>query len=507
MIWSFAKIAIFLALAAALAVGASYIVDTGGEVRVAFGGQEWSLQPIMFVVLIAVAFISMFILLKLAGFLVAFLRFINGDETALSRYFDRNRERKGFAALADGVVALAEGDSRRAVASATKAERLLQRPELTRLINAQAAEMSGQKEKALTYYKQLVRNDTTRFVGVQGLLRQKLDEGDTATAMELAKKAFALRPHHEGTLQTLFRLQSDRRDWAGARQTIEARMRNKALPRDVGNRRVAVLALADARAALEDGRKDAALTAADQAVRKVPGLVPAATMAAALLTETGKKRRATGIIRKAWGIAPHPDLAAAYAGIEPDETPEARIKRFRPLLAAQKDHPEATLLEAELLLAAEDFPGARKAMGDLAEKDPTTRSLAILAASERGTGASEKVVSGWLAKALSAPRGDAWICESCKHVAGRWDPLCENCSGFDTLAWGRAPQSEDAQAVAAAMLPLIVGRQIDDAAHAAEAVAGDDEAAQGDTVEDNAKDATDTSEGNGADQELQRTGS
>ena len=67
------------------------------------------MQPILFVVLLVAAFLAVFALLKLAGFLIAFLRFINGDETAMSRYFDRNRERRGYTALADGIVALAEG--------------------------------------------------------------------------------------------------------------------------------------------------------------------------------------------------------------------------------------------------------------------------------------------------------------------------------------------------------------------------------------------------------------
>ena len=39
------------------------------------------------------------------------LKFINGDETAISRYFDRNRERKGYQALSEGLMALASARS------------------------------------------------------------------------------------------------------------------------------------------------------------------------------------------------------------------------------------------------------------------------------------------------------------------------------------------------------------------------------------------------------------
>ena len=33
---------------------------------------------------------------KFLSFFMSVIKFINGDETAISRYFDRNRERKGF---------------------------------------------------------------------------------------------------------------------------------------------------------------------------------------------------------------------------------------------------------------------------------------------------------------------------------------------------------------------------------------------------------------------------
>ena len=65
------------------------------------------------------------------------------------------------------------------------------------------------------------------------------------------------------------------------------------------------------------------------------------------------------------------------------------------------------MLMAELHIAAEDFPEARRALGDLAETNPTARSLTIMAAIERGEGSDDAVVRGWLAKALNASRRGA----------------------------------------------------------------------------------------------------
>ncbi|MER2510062.1 MAG: heme biosynthesis protein HemY, partial [Amaricoccus sp.] len=197
--------------------------------------------------------------------------------------------------------------------------------------------------------------------------------------------------------------------------------------------------------------------AALQANRLAPGLVPAAVLASAAQIDKGSKRKATKILTTTWTTNPHPDLAVAFAAIEPEESPATRRTRFAALVATRPDDPESKLLEAELALAGEDFPGARKALGGLAETDPTTRSLAIMAAVERGQGAPEAVVRGWLAKALNASRGPQWICDKCNHVHAAWVPICENCGAFDTLSWKAAPHSEDLALSRSAMLPLIMG--------------------------------------------------
>jgi HemY protein len=194
MLWSLLKIFVFLGLATALAFGVAWILETPGEVKIAFGGREFFISPIGFLIGTVVLIFLALVLLKLLGFFAALLRFMLGDETALSRFFARSRERRGVDALSDGMVALASGDARLALKKSATAEKLLRRPEVTRIVSAQAAEMAGDRQAAFGFYKDMLANDHTRFIGVQGLMQQKLEEGDTDTAMALAQKAFALKP-------------------------------------------------------------------------------------------------------------------------------------------------------------------------------------------------------------------------------------------------------------------------------------------------------------------------
>ncbi len=299
MLWSLTKIVLFIAVIAALTLGASYLTESTGGIRVAVADTEFNLGPLQAVIAVLALILAIWLLLKILSLLAAIFRFINGDETAITRYFDRNRERRGFEALSDGIVALASGEARLAMSKATKAEKYLGRPELTNLITAQAAEMAGDRKKAEEVYKRLLSDDRTRFVGVRGIMKQKLAEGDTETAMKLAERAYALKPKHEETGDILLRLQAEQEDWKGARKTLGEKLRQGSLPRDVHKRRDAVLALSEARDVFRDGSTVEAREAAIEANRLSPDLIPAAVMAAQGYITEGKSKYAARVLAKA----------------------------------------------------------------------------------------------------------------------------------------------------------------------------------------------------------------
>ena len=458
MLWSLIKITAFVAAIIALTYGAMLLMDVEGGATIGVAGVEVTLSTLEMVFGLIGLIVLVWLGLKFMAFLVAVFRFLNGDETAISRYFDRNRERKGYEALSEGMMALASGEGHLAMAKAARADKYLNKPQLTNLLTAQAAEMNGDRRKAEETYKKLLKDDSTRFVGVRGIMKQKLSEGDTETALALAQKAFALKPKHEETQDVLLRLQAEKADWAGARETLGAKLKAGYLPRDVHKRRDAVLALSEARDILDEGKTIEAREAAVEANRLSPDLIPAAVMAARSYIANGNARYATRVLTKTWNAQPHPDIASAFAEIVPDETPQARLKRFQVLTKATSEQAETRMLMAELNIAAEDFPAAKRALGDLVEKDPTARSLTLMAAIERGAGADDSVVRGWLTRALTAPRGPQWVCEKCQHIHTTWAPTCAHCGAFDTLAWKRPTAEDVAMPSGTEMLPLIVGQ-------------------------------------------------
>jgi HemY protein len=294
-------------------------------------------------------------------------------------------------------------------------------------------------------------------VGVLGIMKQRLATGDADVALKLAQKAFELKPKHDEVQDVLLQLQAKSHDWQGARKTLGVKLKQGKIPRDVHKRREAVLALSQAAEVIDEENSIEKRETAIEANRLSPDLLPAAAMAAREYIAQSKPKLAVRVIKKAWESQPHPDLAAAFSEIAPNETPQERLKRFAQLSKLSPMHIESRLMMAELNLAAEDFPAARRALGDIVENEPDARALTIMAAIERGEGSSDEVVRGWLTKALSAPRGPQWVCDKCNAIHSDWMPVCSSCDALDTLSWKEAPQNEMQSSTGIEMLPLLMG--------------------------------------------------
>ena len=187
-----------------------------------------------------------------------------------------------------------------------------------------------------------------------------------------------------------------------------------------------------------------ALPAAREAVKLAPDLVPARVQLARLLTEAGRQREATKVIEQGWSMGPHPDLAAAYAALQPEEAPIARYRRFERLSALAPRHRESLLALAECAMAAGLWGEARKDLEFVAEAEhdhPSQRLARLmvrLAEGERGDAAA---VRRWLTAAAEADPEPGWRCTRCGTLVPAWQANCPHCRAFDTLAWQAPPRA------------------------------------------------------------------
>ncbi|MEO1603132.1 MAG: heme biosynthesis HemY N-terminal domain-containing protein [Pseudomonadota bacterium] len=447
MLGGLVRLSIFALMVALATWGVTELLAVEGRITIAFGGTEYLLTPFAATILLIAAAAALLVAIWFGDLILSLVLFLLGDAAAVRRFTDRTRRRRGLERLDKALMAMAAGDAKQAKKAAAEADGLLRRPGLGRLLNAQAAEMSGDTQRARRYWHALAEKPETALVGVKGLLAQAMTEGDSARARNLAERAAQLAPKDKTVLATLYDLQSQSYDWAGARKTLAIQRKAGALTGPEADRREATLALALAEDAEAAGQAEPARRAAIEAAKLDPTNTEAATTAARLLLADGQKRMAHRMLISAWKAAPAPALARLYAEIEPNESSDARRARFANLFEGNPEHRETAYVRAELALLARDWAGARAALGAISEEEPSSRSCALMAAIARGEGAPEAVVRAWLARALGAPRdgGEADMAQAAMLPLLIDDATVEAEAASTMSGWAEAgaPSSDD----------------------------------------------------------------
>lgn len=423
----------YLVQLAILVAVADWLYHNPGSVRIDWLGFriETHFALLLAAVVVVVAVLSVG-LRTIAGMI--------GAPIAALRHRAEKRREAGYRALALGLSAVAAGDAEEARRQAREADRLLRDPNLTRLLAAQAAALKGDTVTAAKYFAALRDDKDTAFHGLVGLMRQAIDRGDDARALELAEEAYRLRPDAAQVARTRLYGRARARRWADAEDALVDLVRRGGMPEDQGRRHKAALLVERAREAAAEDRSRDALDNLSRAREAVAGFVPALSLEARLLQDTDRPKRAVRLIEDNWASAPHPDLAAAFRRLHPHDDPVALFKRVHLLGERAPDSPESRVAIAEAALDAELWGEARLQLESIAPADLTPRICRLWARLEEAEHGDTRSARRWLERAGSAAPDPAWTCDTCGAVATAWSAVCGNCQGFDTLAWRQPPR-------------------------------------------------------------------
>jgi HemY protein len=266
-------------------------------------------------------------------------------------------------------------------------------------------------------------------------------KGDHERAMELARRARALRPRPPWLLTTLFELETRTGDWRAAADTLGQVQRAKALPAPQTRRHEAAVLVELSRTALANGRDRDALRYAEQAHRADSDHLAATIWLAERYADAGKARAVERVVEQQWARSPHPDLLAAYRRARPVAEPLQWVKQVERLTRLAPLNRESMIAVGLANLDAKLWGEARRhfaAAVEAGQGPPSAGLCRMMARLEEEEGQSPGAVREWLAKAAEAPPDAAWVCEVCGAAHARWQGNCARCGGFDKLVW-RAP--------------------------------------------------------------------
>jgi HemY protein len=422
------RLLVFLVLAALVALGVAWVVDRPGEIVMTW--HNWRISTS-----VTVAAIAFLVFVALAVFLWTLVRLVMRSPDLVALFFRERRKTRGWRAITRGMIAVGSGNIAIAKRSAFEARKFLGEEPLALLLSAQAAQLGGEAEAAEAEFRTMLGRIETKLLGLRGLYMEAVRRNDAASAYAYALEAARENKMPGWAVDALIEFQSRARDWGGALATLERAVAANAVGKAVAVRRRAVLLTAQA-LSIEETDPARARELSVEAAKLAPDLVPAAVLAGRLLGANGSLRKAAKIIEKAWAAAPHPDLAQAYAHLQPGDSAEDRLQRLRKLVKKTRGQMESTFALARAALEAHRFEEARAALVPLLG-DPTQRACLLMAEIEATEHGDHGKAREWALRAMRAKRDPAWIADG--YVTEEWMPASPQTGRLDAFVWSAPP--------------------------------------------------------------------
>lgn len=423
---------VFIIALAALAYGLEWVIEQPGSLSLEWGGYhiDTSIPVAVAALLAAVA-----ALIILWAVLVALLRL---PRRMREGSVERRRE-KGFAALSRGMIAVGAGDAAQAKKAAQEVEKFLHNEALGLLLQAQAAQLAGDRRKAEEAFQEMTRRGDTKLLGLRGLHIEARRRKDHEAAHHFAQAAHEIAPVPWAG-GALLEHHANRANWDKARESIEANLKAKTIDLPTAQRLRAVVETALATEKAAELPHDA-LHLARQALKRRPGFAPAAVVATRILTRHGDYKQAQKLVESVWASAPHPEVAAAYVDATGGESNSQLLARAEKLAALAPDAPESRHLVAQAALAARNFNKARAALAPLVAegKQPTAHTCLLMAEIEDAELGPSGPVREWLARGSRAPRDPVWVADGV--VSKVWAPISPKTGALDAFEWKPPPDA------------------------------------------------------------------
>ena len=417
------RVALFLVLIVAFALGAVWLADRPGDVVITWQGRHIETS-------VMVATVAIVMLMCVAVFLWSLWRLLTRAPARATMALAERRRRRGFNAISRGLVAIGAGDARAAHRFAAEALRNTPGEPLALLLTAQTAQLNGDRRAAEAAFRAMAARPDTRLLALHGLYVEARRRHDPAAARQFAEEAAQAAPALPWAGVAVLEFRCAAADWEGALECLEANRTSGLLDKVAHRRLRAVLLTARAMAAQEHDR-DRAKTLAIEAARLAPDLVPAAVLAGRLLAETGEPRKAGKIIETAWRTNPHPDLADVYAHVRISDSARDRLKRIQSLVRQPEGHVEGALALARAALDARELGVAQTALAPLIAS-PTQRVAMLMAELEELIGDAGRARE-WMGRALHARHDPAWTADG--FVSERWMPVSPVTGRLDAFQW------------------------------------------------------------------------
>lgn len=415
---------LFLIQIVLVTLGAVWLTRYPGTLRIDWLGYRIETSLTVFIVGLLSGLFTLYILNRLWGFVMNFPSRINA-------YVADKRMRKGIAALAEADTALDMGSYEQAKAQAETVGRCFDCDVLKLNILSRAALLEDDLKTAEDLFLKIRGHPHGNIKGLYGLAEVAIKQEDYPKAYGFLQEALKTNHQVPRVLKTAFELGVRLKKYDEALLLLKPMRVNKQISETEENRYRAVIYFEQAQnssGGLDLKEKRCIL---EKAHTLAPDLVPVSLMLARIYKTQDQAGKASKVIETTWALSPHPELAEIYEGLNPGDTPHARLEHMQRLMSFNPHHPQSYLMIAKFALELQMWPNARAALHRLEEEyGHTAISCRLMAQLELGEKGDEAEARKWLERALSTQADACWACTSCHVPLNVWASECVVCHSF-----------------------------------------------------------------------------
>lgn len=420
----------------ATAVIASWLAAQPGSVQIDWLGWRLEMRTSLAVALIVVFALGMVFFDRL-------YRFIKSLPGWLGSSVKKRRDIAGHKALTLGLMAVSAGEPAEAKRQAARARRLLDAPQLTNLLAAQASALAGDRQAARRYFTSLIAESDSAFLGHIGMMRLALDDDAPDAALASARKALALRPKSTLAASHIVHLEAARHEWQAALPALEilasesgsGQVEPQEGSANIQSQRNALLYM-DASERIDNADRQGAQKVLMRIIKTAPGFLPAVIMLSDIYLETGANRKAAKVLEKAFAITPHIEIANRLKQAWQVNDGGFIAKLMKVIPAGNNAGDAARCIIANLALDVGLDGEATGQIKAIPESRRDADAWQVVARIAQLHGHQEDAHAAFVA-ASKAPRPHSWQCGACKSLHDEWYSHCPDCDSFAQLGWQR----------------------------------------------------------------------
>ena len=292
---------------------------------------------------------------------------------------------------------------------------------LAQFFYAQAARISGENDSAASAYHTLCLDDESRLLGLRGLSLLAHHDGDLTKVNQIALSAQEIRRDVPWLIKDLFNTHVNNKEWQKAEEIIKQAINKKMIPTARGQHYLVIVLLEQAQIYEKSGNLRAARLYSKRAYKLNTLFVPSIVIYARILMTEKKHFWFNRLLKKAWRVSPHPDIARIYCS---DETQPNNWRRVTALTKQNPEHIESKILLAEQAVIDHQWRTAATLLNHMNK----TNDLRVLQMKEIVVTVEKSGESN----INSYERGKiaAWLCDKCGHSSVDCYTTCPSCNKF-----------------------------------------------------------------------------